>query len=299
LAEFPLLTCRQAIVQRLETEIKPQADRIMHVMLQVLSTVPPKSSVPDVVFATVGAIASALEEEFVKYMESFTPFLYNALGNQEEPALCSMAIGLVSDIARALNEKVQPYCDAFMNYLLNNLRSATNQLKPAILETFGDIAQAIGTQFDVYLPVVAQVLQQASAVTASTDVTMEMLDYIVSLREGIMDAWGGILLTYKGKPQAAQLQPYVESIFQLLHLISQDMSRSEGLMRASMGVLGDLAETFPNGEFASFFRNEWVTALVRETRNNREYSPRTIDTARWTREQVKRQVNMSTAAAMA
>jgi hypothetical protein len=33
-----------------------------------------------------------------------------------------MAIGLVSDIARALNEKVQPYCDAFMNYLLNNLR---------------------------------------------------------------------------------------------------------------------------------------------------------------------------------
>ncbi|GIJ83459.1 karyopherin beta [Aspergillus pseudoviridinutans] len=288
-----------AIVQRLETEIKPQADRIMHVMLQVLSTVPPKSSVPDVVFATVGAIASALEEEFAKYMDSFTPFLYNALGNQEEPALCSMAIGLVSDIARALNEKVQPYCDAFMNYLLNNLRSATNQLKPAILETFGDIAQAIGTQFDVYLPVVAQVLQQASAVTASTDVSMEMFDYIVSLREGIMDAWGGILLTYKGKPQAAQLQPYVESIFQLLHIISQDMSRSEGLMRASMGVLGDLADTFPNGEFASFFRNEWVTALVRETRNNREYSPRTIDTARWTREQVKRQVNLSTAAAMA
>lgn len=35
-----------------------------------------------------------------------------------------------------------------------------------------------------------------------------------------------------------QLQPYIESIFQLLHLISQDPSRSEGLMRASMGVLG-------------------------------------------------------------
>ena len=25
-----------------------------------------------------------------------------------------------------------------------------------------------------------------------------MVDYIVSLREGIMDAWGGILLSYKG-----------------------------------------------------------------------------------------------------
>lgn len=210
----------------------------MHAMIQVLTTVPPKSSVPDVVFATVGAIASALEEDFVKYMESFSPFLYNALGNQEEPALCAMAIGLVSDISRALNEKVQPYCDSFMNYLLNNLRSSTNQLKPAILETFGDIAQAIGTHFDTYLSVVAQVLQQASIVTASSDVNIEMLDYIVSLREGIMDAWGGIVLSYKGKPQVTSLQPYVESIFQLLHLISQDLNRSEGLMRASMGVLG-------------------------------------------------------------
>jgi Karyopherin (importin) beta len=94
----------------------------MHVLLQVLSTVPPKSSVPDTVFATVGAVATALENDFVKYMDSFTPFLYNALGNQEEPGLCSMAIGLVSDITRSLNEKAQPYCDTFMNYLLNNLR---------------------------------------------------------------------------------------------------------------------------------------------------------------------------------
>lgn len=94
----------------------------MHAMLQVLSTVPPKSSVPDAVFATVGAIAGALEDEFIKYMESFVPFLYNALGNQEEIGLCSMAIGLVSDIARALNEKVQPFCDSFMNYLLETLK---------------------------------------------------------------------------------------------------------------------------------------------------------------------------------
>lgn len=74
-------------------------------------------------------------------------------------------------------------------------------MKPAILETFGDIAQAIGTQFDTYLSVVATVLQQASLVTASSDVPFEMLDYILSLREGIMDAWGGILIAYKGKPE--------------------------------------------------------------------------------------------------
>lgn len=44
----------------------------------------------------------------------------------------------------------------------------------------------------------------------------------------------------------AQLHPFVESIFQLLNLISQDPSRSEGLMRASMGVLGYVVSYKPN-----------------------------------------------------
>lgn len=94
----------------------------MQVLLQILSTVGGKSSVPDTVFAAVGALSNALELEFVKYMDPFAPFLYNALGNQEELGLCTMAIGLVSDITRSLGESSQPYCDTFMNYLLSNLR---------------------------------------------------------------------------------------------------------------------------------------------------------------------------------
>jgi importin subunit beta-1 len=111
-----------AIIQRLETEVKPQADRIMQLMLQLLNTLGPKSSVPDTIFAAVGALASAVEEDFAKYMEAFSPFLYTALANQEEPAICAMAIGLVSDISRALNERIQPFCDSLMNNLLNDLR---------------------------------------------------------------------------------------------------------------------------------------------------------------------------------
>ena len=117
-----LCTVLLAIIQRLEKDIAPQADRIMTVLLQILGTAGPKSSVPDAVFATVSSLANALEQGFTNYMEAFSPFLYNALGNQEEPALCSMAIGLVSDITRSVGAPSQPYCDAFMNYLLNNLR---------------------------------------------------------------------------------------------------------------------------------------------------------------------------------
>lgn len=82
-----------------------------------------------------------------------------------------------------------------------------------------------------------------------------MYDYVVSLREGIMDAWGGIIGAMKasGKSkiplpassttpanilQAEVLQQHVSAIFTLLSLIASDINRSESLMRASMGVIG-------------------------------------------------------------
>ncbi|KAF2143455.1 uncharacterized protein K452DRAFT_225317 [Aplosporella prunicola CBS 121167] len=289
-----LVSVVMAIIQRLEAEIKPQADRIMQVFLQLLASAGPKSNVPDAVLAAIGSLANALEEDFFKYMEAFSPYLYNALGNQDEPALCAMAIGLVSDITRSLGEKVQPFCDTFMNYLLNNLRSSTlgNQFKPAILQCFGDIAQSIGGHFETYLSVVAQVLVQASQINFNQDTSFEMLDYIVSLREGIMDAWDGAIIAMRDGGNQQALLPYVEPIFALLHTIHTDANRTEALMRSSMGVIGDIADTFSNGEFAELFRAEWVMLMAKETRANRDYSPRTIDTARWAREQIKRQTGM-------
>jgi importin subunit beta-1 len=284
-----------SIVQRLEADVRPQADRIMQILLSLLSSLPPKSSVPDTVFAAIGSIATALEEDFQKYMEAFSPFLYNALNNQEEPALCSMAIGLVSDITRSLGENVQPFCDAFMNSLLNNLRSPAlgNQLKPAILQCFGDIAHAIHGAFEPYLPVVAQVLQQAGQVTLTTEGNYEMIDYITSLREGIMDAWDGCIVAMKLSNKTNLIVPYMDSIFDLLRSIQQDSNRTEGLLRSSCGVIGDIAEAFPQGDFREYFRHDFLTAMAREARSNQDFSNRTRDTARWAREQIKRQVGTS------
>jgi len=44
---------------------------------------------------------------------------------------------------------------------------------------------------------VAQVLEQAASINIDTSISYEMLDYIVSLREGIMDAWAGANMAMK------------------------------------------------------------------------------------------------------
>ena len=83
-----------------------------------------------------------------------------------------------------------------------------NQLKPAILQCFGDIAQAIGGHFEMYLTVVAQVLQQAATVmAASAGGSSDMSLYVLSLREGIMDAWGGIVNAMRSSEKRKELTP--------------------------------------------------------------------------------------------
>ena len=106
----------------MDKEIKPQADRIMQTLLQVLESLPQKSTVSESVFASIGALANALESDFQKYMAAFIPWLSRALGSKDEPSLCAMAVGLVSDVVRALGPDAQPYCNDFMNQLLENLK---------------------------------------------------------------------------------------------------------------------------------------------------------------------------------
>jgi importin subunit beta-1 len=224
----------------LEVEIKPQADRIMRVCLELLNTLATKSSVPETVFGSIGALSQALETDFLPYMEPFARFLYKGLENQEEPAICSMAIGLVGDLTRALSESIQPWCDDIMNRLLNLLQSQSfgQQFKPSILQTFGEIAQAINGQFEVYLQVVVQVLQQASQVTLEPQSPFEMHEYVLSLREGIMDSWDGVIMAMTASDKTQVLVPLVESIFALIHMVWNEPTRSEGLMRSCMGVVG-------------------------------------------------------------
>jgi len=54
-------------------------------------------------------------------------------------------------------------------------------------------------------------------------------------------------------------------------------------------MFSDLSEAFPNGEISQYYHNEWLVKLIKETRSTRDYSARTIQAARWAREQTKRQ----------
>ena len=65
-------------------------------------------------------------------------------------------------------------------------------MKPPILSCFGDIALAIGGHFEKYMQVTMNMLQQASMTKVDTG-DAELWDYLHALREGVFEAYTGVL----------------------------------------------------------------------------------------------------------
>ncbi|KIM58066.1 hypothetical protein SCLCIDRAFT_1218905 [Scleroderma citrinum Foug A] len=275
-----------SIIRRLADGILPLADRIMTVVLQLIQAAGKTSTVLEDAFLVVGSLASALESNFSAYIQAFLPFLYPALKAHEDTQLCMVAVGIIGDVSRALGSQSAQYAGAFMTVLLENLQSEVlnRNVKISILSCFGDIALAIGTAFEPYLEATMGVLRQAGAVQPNP-LDFDLVDYVAQLREGILEAYTGIVTGFKNTGQVGLLLPHSSTILDLIQRCLADDERSESTVRLCFGLIGDLADCFHTGQLKQLLLSEWVAA---ELRNKRGMSPETKKTMRWAREMVKR-----------
>lgn len=237
----------QVATQKLAEKAAPHCDRMMAVFLQLFAA-GKNTTVHEEALMAVGAVANATEGEFLKYMPHFQQFLSLGLANVEEYQVCAVAIGVIGDVCRALEAKVLPYCDEIVNLLLQNVANpALNRnVKPPILCAFGDIALAIAGAFEKYLAVTMQMLVQA----AGTQIDMnepELVDYLNKLREGIFEAYTGVVQGLRADSKAAAFMPHVPGVLGLLQQvatsINTDADPGEELVRAAVGVVGDLSSS--------------------------------------------------------
>lgn len=235
-----LLSVLTSIIRRCGSDIRPVSDRIMTILLELEQSQPKQSVVHEDIFLAIGALCAAVDAHFGLYLDSFAPFLYSALSNPQEHVMCGIAIGLIGDVSRALGDKILPYCDNFMSQLLQNLQSPALEraVKPAILSCFGDIALAINDNFAKYLDVVMGFLSQASGVSYTAESGYDQIDYVNGLREGIVEAYVGIVQALKGSPSAVQLGPHVAGVFAFLQVVYADPEKTDALHRAMIGLIG-------------------------------------------------------------
>lgn len=161
------------------------------------------------------------------------------LRNFESYQVCRVAVGLVGDICRAIERKIQPHCDEIMAALLQSLQNSSlhRNVKPPVLSCFGDIALAIGASFEPYLQVSLMMLFQASQTQAPPD-DEELIEYVYLLRDGILEAYTGILQGLKDGGRSEVLFPYVENIMVFLEMLAGDPDMDESVLGKAVGCVG-------------------------------------------------------------
>lgn len=242
----------QVIIQKLGNQdatkfaLLQYADQMMALFLQVFAC--RSATVHEEAMLAIGALAYATGPEFAKYMPEFYKYVEMGLQNFEEYQVCAVTVGVVGDICRALEAKIFPFCDGIMTHLLKDLSSSQlhRSVKPPIFSCFGDIALAIDGNFEKYLSYAMPMLQSAAEIAAQTSSTDdEMVEYNNQLRNGIFEAYSGILQGFKNaKPEL--MMPYVVHILQFIEAVFHDKERDDSVTKSAAGVLGDLADTLGN-----------------------------------------------------
>ncbi|KAF5353387.1 hypothetical protein D9756_007847 [Leucocoprinus leucothites] len=274
-----------SVVRKLESNIQFRADRIMTINIELLKISAKAPIIAEDTFMVVGALAASLESNFAPYVSALLPYLYPALRAHEDTQLCTTAVGLIGDLSRALGEGSVQFAESFMTVLLENLQSdvLNRNVKVSILSCFGDIALAIGPAFEPYFETTMSVLRQAGQVEPNP-LDYDLVDYVSQLREGILEAYTGIVTGFKKTDKAPILLNHVPSILDLIQRCLKDEDRTDATMRLSYGLLGDLADTFPQGQIKQYLLAPWI---ANELRSKFKMPGETKKTMRWAREMIK------------
>ncbi|CEP63668.1 karyopherin beta LALA0_S08e07866g [Lachancea lanzarotensis] len=286
-----VLSVLSAVIRKNPASVTSVSDMLMDLFIKLLDK-KDTSYVEDDVFYAISSLAAALGKGFQKFLETFSPYLVNAL-NQVQSQVSITAVGLIADISNCLEDDFKQFAPAFMNVLgqMISANNAKKELKPAVLSVFGDIASNIGPDFIPYLNQV-MALCVAAQNSRPENASLEALEYNVKIHESVLDAYVGTVAGLHANPDA--LFPYVGTLFQFMSHIADNptLNSEDSTARAAVGIIGDVAAMFPDGRIKQFYAQEWVSEFIKKTRSNATFSQSTKDTARWAREQQKYQIGL-------
>lgn len=266
-------------IKMTKEELLPYCDSIMTNFLQVLQT--KNATCHEEALSASSAVANVLEGDFAKYMQALQPFLMTGLRNFEAYQVCTVAVGLVGDISRAIEGDMKPYCDDIMSALIEALQNPSlhRSVKPPVLSCFGDVALAIGAGYEPYLQVSLMMLLQAAQTRAPED-DDDLIDYVNMLREGILEAYTGIVQGLKDGGRTDLLSPYMDAIMGFLEMLASDRKNDydNEVLSKACGLVGDIASSL-GASIKEQIRQPYVMELLKEGHATGDAT--IVDTCNW------------------
>lgn len=276
-----------SLVSRLRDQIAPLADKIMEEALKVISAYQQVRGGAQVLheeaLLLVVALANAAGTGFDRFMPHFAPHLTVGLQNYEEVQVCLTTTRMVGDLCTALEKKIGGYCDMILEILYTNLKNPAvdRKIKASVMTCFGDIAMAITGDFEKYLGPVVQMLREASSTKLADGPAdnEEWIDYLNLLREGVLEAYSGIIHGLKESGKLPLFKEHVNTVLMLVKEISEDQTSQLPVIKAAVGVVGDLILVFQQELTAYVGKAPFLSQLVQTAIRSQE--PKLLQNAHW------------------
>jgi importin subunit beta-1 len=226
------------------------------------------------------------------------PFVITGCRSVQAHELCMVSVGVVTDLCAAVGKQVQPYCDLIVNALTDCLSdaSAHRDTKPVVCSCFGEVAMAIGAQFEPYLAVIALLLMQASQTPAHPDDPV-LTDFINKLRLSILDAYSGIILGLSDGNALHLFMPHIPNVLSFLQVLSSPASLRDVLcLEKAVALLGDIAQQMGTDvRIKQELSQPYVAQLIQDAGTCGDTSA--MEVAMWTQGVVREVLTVTAAAA--
>lgn len=255
------------------------ADAVMEALLKVQNS---RTSVSEEVVMAMSVLCLEQGSDFSRYLQHIMPTILAGLSRHEDLEVCRICVNTVGDIAREVMEHVLAYADPIMTQLLANLQSPNlnREVKPDILQVFGDMAQGLGTKFDRYIARVVETLQAAMNIAFSNQTTYQsdadpdeaLIIYNNELRLAIIQSAQGILLAVPKAPSeipqltSQVLTPFGRYLLNFVNVICMDMDfADEPLLKESVRLIGDLCQVPGlSQEIQDANNKQWITDFLQK-----------------------------------
>lgn len=130
----------------------------------ILESFKQRSTAYDEGMYALSGLITSVKKAFRPFVERFGPYLIFSLKSINDTILCRVAIGCVSELAKALEEEIANHLKDLVPVLLDLLKNpeAEFRLKPVVIGALGDLAFFSTREFKPYLNDLLEILKSAS-----------------------------------------------------------------------------------------------------------------------------------------
>lgn len=189
---------------------------------------------------SIGPLFDCFVNELVPHISELIHSASSYTLSDQDHRLCSIGVGIISDLCCTLPNSIKPHANLFMQLLLNNLSNGNlhKDVKPISISCLGDIAHALGPDFLPSVNMLMMILQQAGNMQADQN-DVQMTAYVDAIRVSIIEAFVGML---QGLGQDIVTRdaflPHVNGFMLFVNSLVKGNTRSDLLNQAILGLLG-------------------------------------------------------------